>query len=278
MTGMCFKVALCFSVVAMFVGGCTGPWWQGEPQAITLDTSGVAAKVDYNELAVVLKETASKDGAVWAKDMDAVVDRLDAQLKRMAVAGPTVAPHLFPTPQGRLAYWYNARAAWVLKLLVNYREGDVSVGRFRRTPVPVDGRTMTLEDVDALLLDQFGWQALVAAPGVSSSRAALPSEPVEVKETADLIVRRFNDFIDDEARFEIDIPGRRICVPPVLWRFRAKLIADHNRTYRTRGATLATALLAQTSGSAHRRLQDAVGYKCIRAEAGKIPSPKADED
>ena len=71
--------------------------------------------------------------------------------------------------------------------------------------------------------------------------------------------------MDDEQRFVIDIERKRILVPPVLWQYRSRLIEAHHKTYATRGANLTTVLLPFVEGSAHRRLQDAIGYRCVKA-------------
>ncbi len=61
-------------------------------------------------------------------------------------------------------------------------------------------------------------------------------------------------------------------VPPVLWQFRGRLTAEYNREHRTEGATLVTALLGYTSGSAQRRLQTAMGYREVEALSRELLS------
>ena len=298
MRGACFKGALGFLTVAAFAGGCTPT--VGKLLPVALDTSGTAAGVDYADLGAVLKGAVAGGGRVRPRRLPAFAARLDAQLKRLAVTGPAVTPRLFSTEGGRLAYWYNARAAWALKLLVLYSEAfaaaegaagvlppdvgwlargqlksrGIDAGDFQTTEFPLDGRTMTLERIDALLADRFGWRALVAAPGVAPDRALLPAGPFSADDAAGSAARRFEGFIDDDSRLTIDVSSRRVRVPPVLWRFREQLIARHNETYNTRGATLTTALLRYVRGSAHRRLQDAVGYRCVGAAPARIPPRK----
>ena len=294
MRGACFKVALGFWAAAL-TGGCTPT--VGKLPPVTLDTSGTAAGVHYGDLGAVLKGAVAAGGRVKPRRLPAFAARLDAQLRRLAVTGPTVTPRLFSTEGGRLAYWYNARAAWALKLLVLYSEAfaaaeeaagvltrgvdrlarrqlksrGIDAEDFQTTQFPLDGRTMTLEGIDALLADRFGWRVLAAAPGVAPDRAALPAGPFSANDAAGSVAQRFERFIDDDSRLTIDVPSRHIRVPPVLWRFREQLIALHNETYNTRGATLTTALLRYVRGSAHRRLQDAVGYRCVRAARARIP-------
>ena len=124
---------------------------------------------------------------------------------------------------------------------------------------------MTLEDIDAILARDADWRALAAAPCVKLTRARLPRSPFTAAGIRERIAERLSDFVDDERRFVIDRRERVIRVPPVIWRYRDRLIAEHNAGCRTCEATLATALLPYTRGSAHRRLQDAVGLRCVRA-------------
>jgi len=295
MRGGCFKAALSFLTVAAFTGGCAPT--VGKLPPVTLDTSGTAACVECADLGAVLEGAVAADGRVRPRRLPAFAARLDAQLKRLAVTGPAVTPRLFSSEGGRLAYWYNARTAWALKLLVLYSEAfaaaeeaagglppgvgwlarrqlksrGINAGSFQTTEFPLDGRTMTLEGIDALLADRFGWRVLVAAPGVAPDRAPLPTGPFSADDAAGRAARRFEGFIDDDSRLIIDVASMRVRVPPVLWRFREQLIARHNETYNTHGATLTTALLRYVRGSAHRRLQDAVGYGCVAAAPARIP-------
>ena len=46
----------------------------------------------------------------------------------------------------------------------------------------------------------------------------------------------------------------------MLWRYRKEIIDKYNKTFDTQQANLNTALLPFVSGSALRRLQNAIGY------------------
>ncbi|HAU37297.1 MAG TPA: hypothetical protein DCX07_06220, partial [Phycisphaerales bacterium] len=101
-------------------------------------------------------------------------------------------------------------------------------------------------------------------------RARMPCEPFQPEGIRRAIRQRFEEFLDDEERFVIDVQSRQVRVPPVLARFSPSLIADYERRYGATGATLTTALLPHTSSSAQRRLQDAIGYAVSPAPPGKF--------
>ena len=248
------KLALLSAVVAC---GCTR---MAEP--VTLDTEGVTPAVDYSHLAVVLDKAVNSDGLLLPKLLERHSERLDAQLRLLAVTGPTATPTLFKTPSEELAYWYNARAAWAMKLahLCNCPD-EMERGELLDRSFPLDGRTMSLAAIDELLAARDDWRVLVASPDVTFSRSRLPAEPFTAADVEQRIAERISALVDDPQRFEIDIDHRRIRVPPMLWQYRQRLIAEHNRSYGTTGANFITALLPHVQGSAHRRLQDATGYR-----------------
>ena len=130
---------------------------------------------------------------------------------------------------------------------------------------------MTLALIDSLIIDQFGFKAVVGAPGMSPLRAEIPTKSFDAKDADKLIDERFNKFIDNETRFAIDVNSQQILIPPVLWRFKDRLITDHRKKYGTTAANLTTALLPHVRLSPHRRLQDAIGYKCTEAPEPKTP-------
>lgn len=233
---------------------------------VVLETTGIKPEVNYDDLAGVLQAVVQQKGFVDPTALARCTDRLDAQVKRLAITGPTSTAELFPTAAEELAYWYNARAAWTMKLvLLADRPRTLQPAALETRPIPLDGRMMTLKKIDAILLAQNNWLAVVAAPGIRLQRAALPQKPFTGADVHRRILSRVNEFVDDEKRFVIDIENKRILIPPVLWRLRKRLIGDYNRTYGTKGATLATALGPYLSGSARRRLEDAIGYACFPA-------------
>lgn len=256
--------------LACMICGCPQEPAPVRPQPITLDTAGVQPQVDYSALAEVLAKSLNKDRFVVEKKLRPHITRLDEQLKLLAVTGPTATPKLLPAAEDRLAYWFNARAAWAIKLalVANFPE-EIGPGDLPHRTFPLDGKIMNLWDLDAQIYD-FGWQAIVAAPGISMERAMLPDKPFSASDVRVRIKERLASFIDDDKRFFIDVENQTIFVPPILWYFREQLIESYQATYATVEATLATALLPYVHGSAMRRLQNAVGYKVKPARPSKI--------
>jgi hypothetical protein len=237
---------------------------------VVLDVAGVEAKVDYSDLGAVLEEAIDKDGMLGPEKPPQWSAALDSQLKRLAVVGPTVTGRLFATKEDRLAYWLNARAAWALKLvlLAEFPE-EMSPAELEDRSFPLDGRTMTLREIDAVIEKEGGWEALVAAPCLRMQRARLPEKPFEPSDISQRIRDRLSGFIDDKKRFIVDIEHKRVLFPPVLWQCRQELLERHRTSYGADEVTFTTALLPYVSGSAHRRLQDAIGYRCVRARSDR---------
>jgi hypothetical protein len=240
--------------------------WSGAcaPRAvepIRFDTTGLRPAADYGDLAFVLKRSVTAKGMLDRRRLTDCIDRLDAQLALLAVMGPTASPGLLVSKEDVLAYWYNARAAWAIKL-ASMLEGD-------KPPRPelledrtfaLDGRTMTLRDIDAVLAGQDDWRVLVAAPDVRFSRAGLPQEPFSASDLRSRIVSRVNEVLGDPKRVVLDAGRKEIHIPPVLWRFRGRITEEHRKAYGAEAATFTSALLPHARGRALKRLQDAVGY------------------
>jgi hypothetical protein len=274
---------------------------------VTLDLDGVKPDVGYAELATVLDRTVGDDGYVYIElicerieptegDTDGLPDfsaractlrdALNAQVKRMAVAGPTVTPELFPTRADRLVYWYNARIAWVLRLLLEAWDrrqmaearGLVPwpLGEELSRPFPVDGGTMTLDGIDAAIARQGGSLAVMVAPGIDLRRAKLPRQPFKVDDVFEQLPGRLEAFVNDEERFIIDVMNQRVLVPPVIWQYRQSLIAHHQQAYDVPQITLTTALLPLVNGSAARRLQNALGYQPVENPAPRYAIARED--
>jgi len=259
------KLALA-GAIGVFLTGC-----DQRVAPIALSGPGLRATPDYGDLAFVLDKAVTSDGSIIPEALEKHAERLERQLRRLAVTGPTATPEWFPSPEDRIAYWYNARAAWAMKLaLASNCPKQLRREQLLDRPFSLDGRTMKLSLIDDALKAFDDWRVLVASPGVTLDRSRLPITPFSGRDVRARIARRINALIDDRRRFVIDIKRKRILVPRVLWQYRSRLIDAHHRKYATRGANLATALLPYLEGSAHRRLQDAVGYRIAPARPGLL--------
>ena len=233
------------------------------PPPVKLNTTGVDPNVDYTALGAILAEGVTDDGLLVPAWLDNREAELDRQLRLLAVTGPTATPERFPDADSRLAYWYNARAAWSVKLamLGEYASENWTL-RQRRRLFQLDGREMSLQEIDSILEDASDWRILAAAPCATLNRAPLPRKAFLAQDIQDRIPARIDAFLDSPQRFVIDIENQTVRVPPVLWLLRERIIDEYcRRTGCGRDdVTLTTALLHHAGPSATRRLQDAVGY------------------
>ena len=247
-----------------------------ELASVTLDIANVKPVVDYSKLAKVLNRTVDEDGQVDTFRMNEEYSQLlKNQLKLLAVTGPTATPELFSTLTQRVAYWYNARAAWSIELgmMQIKADADKSVSakdytyRELSRKFPLDGRLMTLKEID-LVLDakgEDGFYMVVAAPGILFDRAELPRKPFDAKTIEKEIHERISAFVDNSTRFVIDYETQQVLFPPVLWKYRDQLIRLYRKTYNLPDVyiSLTTAMLEHVTGSARYRLQSATGYRCV---------------
>ena len=235
------------------------------------DGAATTVAVEYGRLAVVLDKAVTRGGLLDTGALKKHWSVLDRQLEALALVGPTATPGQFKQPgaagrSARLAYWYNARAGWSMKLaLLAGTDGRIGRGKLERRRFPLDGKMMTLAGIDAILARDHDWRTVVAAPCVLLQRARLPQKPFAAEDIRKRIAERFNAYVDDGARLVADVRARQIRVGPVLWGVRRRAIEQYERAYGAKGATLTTALLSHVKGSAHRRLQRLVGYQCVGA-------------
>lgn len=232
---------------------------------VAMDYKGVEPKVDYTELDLVLAKAVSPDGLVHAAILKDQAVRLDAQLKLLAAAGPTDRPDLFPQDTDRLVYWYNARAAWSLKLwLVNDCAGQFDrAGAMCDRQFPLDGRLMSLSRIDDVLAHDGDWRTRVVAPSIDCHGSPLLNRAFSAGGIRPLIAQRFNQYVADPSRLVVDVEKKQVLVAPALWSVRESLVKSYDENYGTAGATLQTALLPFLEGPALRRMRDLVGYACV---------------
>ena len=267
-------INLCALAFISAGGGCAGTC-----SPIVLDASGVVPAVNYEPLAEVLADCVLSNGLADLEQLPRCEPALDRQLAILAVTGPTATPKLFPRRQDALAYWYNAHAAWSMKLLLaRHCPRLIGAAAMLDRQFPLDGRTMTLGDIGRILASEDDFRIAAAVPGAATSFARLPKAPVKPDGFRETVERRFAEFLDDRMRVYIDVPRLRVLIPPVLWQFRDRLTGEYNRKYRTQGATLVTALLAWTTGSAHRHLQEALGYREVEAACNELLAAEHKDD
>jgi len=251
---------------AIWASGCQPVPPAAEP--VRLDLAGVKPSADVSDLAAVLSAAVRQDGRVNPDGLKQSIDRLDAQLKLLAVSGPTATPPLYPTAPARQAYWLNARAAWSLKLaaLAGCPE-RVEPEKFMARPFTLDGRILSLAAIDQALLAETrngDFRVAAAAPGVRVDDAPLPATPYEAGKLRQQAAEMFTRLMADGRRVVLDIDTQQLRLPPMLWACREGVLAEYRARYGGAGqATLLTALLALVDEPARRRLTDAVGYEVV---------------
>lgn len=220
------------------------------------------------DLAFVLNQVVLSDGRLKPAAMSAVRARLDMQLARLAVTGPETTPDLFPTDQARWAYWFNARAAWSIKLadLAGW-PAALPPERLDR-PFKLDGKATTLAAIDRLLESQSRahneFRLLAATPGVYLDNAPMPARPFTADAFPAEMESQLAALLRDRRRTVINIEAREIRLPQQVWRVRDVLAGQYARiSGPTSQAGLGSMLLPFADAAGRRRLQDAVGYAVV---------------
>ena len=237
------------------------------PCAVELDLAGAAPSADVSDLAAVLAGTVTEDGRFERGALAQVGDRLNAQLRAMAVAGPTATPELYPTYGSQWAYWYNARAAWSLKLAATAERRRWWSPQTCRRRFRLDGRWMSLEAVDRVLLGEARRAGLfrlaACAPGASVSSAPMPLAPWSGTDFPRRLEAAFDRLVLDHHRFVVDVESQEVAIPPMLWACRDMVMRQYADDCGKVDAALLTALRPRVGAAARRRLEEAVGYEAV---------------
>ena len=270
--GALCRPALASAVLALAAFGCdpAGPGAEFDTAPIDPPAAGVEPSPDTDDLAEAFAAALSirnRDRPHRLIDPFAADIRAREPLRRavarLAVTGPNSTPSFYATPEARLAYWLNARAAWALMLALDADLPErMPPAALDRRRFRLDGEWTTLERIDAEVRT-FGWRAVVAAPGVRLQRAGLPDTPFAAEDVQERIRTRLDAYIADDRRVIVRPIERELAFPPVLWQFRDEIIADYERRYGAAGATFITALLPHTTRRAHLRLQGMLGYTAV---------------
>jgi hypothetical protein len=234
---------------------------------VTLDVAGVTPSADVSALAAVLP-VAAPDGRVDAETARKVMADLDRQLKLFAVAGPTATPDLYKTPPEQTAYWLNARAVWSIKLVLLRDCPKQPCPNLRSRKFPLDGRQMSLADIDAKLLAEArrSGDFLIAAcaPGAEVDAAPLPTGPYLAATLRTQLSDQLDRLVRDELRMPIDVEARTIALPRLMWEVRDMITGWYKRTYGGQDVDVTTALRPWVSAAGRRRLDLALGYTAVK--------------
>ncbi len=263
MNGLFSKIGIL--LFALFVVGCgvdAGP--------VRLDPACVTTSAAAPDLSAVFAEAVDERGRLVPDALARVRDRLDEQLLKMARCGPTATPDLYPTDASRWAWWFNARAAWSMKLADSAGCPRRVSPKARTRTFPIDGRIMSLKQIDSILLAEArrsgDFRLAACAPGAWVDYAPLPRKPFTEQDFSDRLDETFNRLVLDEKRFVIDVERRCVRIPPMLWDCRDMVLAGYRRRLGPCEVSLTTALRSYLERLAQRRLDDALGYTTVRQE------------
>ena len=265
-------VLFSLSGVLYQVVGCGG---QTRRDALPVVLEAIEASTDISGFSVVLSQVVDNRGRLIPARLAGVHDRLVAQLKRMAAYGPTATPEMYPDENSRLAYWYNARTAWSIRLAEMSLHGNELLGREQFTrSFPLDGRIMSLNKIDSILLSlargSGDFRIAACVPGVRAGYAPLPQKPFSRDGFQERLCEQLNRLVLDENRFVIDIEHKRVLVPPMLWACRDMVISKYQQRFGRCRVNLLTAMGVYLNPRARFRLRNALGYRIVpRQGAGR---------
>jgi hypothetical protein len=238
------------------------------PEALTVAPPSAVAPADpFADLALILAAVVDDNGAIDPTALAVQQPKLDRLLSNISTERSVETG----VTNDRLAWLYNARTAWSLRILAReLRPAGHGDGRFalpatippRRlleSPFPLDGRTMTLADIDRELLQWNDFRIVAAAPGGTDWFGPLPREPFRADTVLAAVDERFNRYAADPRRLVVDYAGHRFAVPPALWAYEAELRQAYARRFTTPDASLATALTPWLNARARDAMEDALG-------------------
>ena len=260
------------------MGGCPS----GAPltQPVRLSGAAAAPTADVADLTAVLAAAVTDDGRIDPAALRSAGGRLDAQLRKLAVTGPTATPEVYPTYGSRWAYWHNARAAWSMKLalLAGCPRRPCLAAMAGRT-FRLDGRELSLGAIDEILLAEArrtgDFRLAACAPGVRVAYGPMPRRAYGAGDFGVALKDRLSVLVRDERRFEADVAARTVRVGPMLWACRNLVIARYHRDHGGSGAALLTALRPYVDAAARRRLEEFVGYAAAaRGDGGELAIPR----
>ena len=272
------SLAVLTAVAAAGLAGCAG----AGPQAIDLPAVALAA-ITFDDLAIVLGRTVNADGAVEPTALAVNLPRLEHQLTLLGQPWP--AELRAGQFDQRLAWLYNTRTAWSLRIVARELTRDpkrpdrfvlpptIGEDRLTESGFVLDGHPASLAWIDGQLAAWDDFRVAASAPGATDLDGRLPREPFSAGDVRAAIPRRFNEYVLDDRRIVIDHQARQLQAPPALWQFAPRLTADYDRRYRTAGATLATALKAYLDPPGRGRLDDALGYPAVQHTARRALWP-----
>lgn len=262
MSGLPGKVGFILLCALLLVGcvGNSGP--------VRLDPACRRTSNAVPDLSAVFAEAIDERGRLIPAGLARVRRRLDEQLLKMELYGPITSPESFPTDASRWAWWYNARAAWSMKLAdLAGCSRQVSPAARARTFI-LNGRKMSLGEIDSILLAEArrsgDFRLAACAPGAWVNYAPMPQKPFAEEGFKQQLGQAINRLVLDERRFVVDVESRQVRIPPLLWACRDMVVSWYHRQYGPCDVSVTTALGVHLNSAARRRLEGVLGYAPVR--------------
>jgi len=258
--------------LALFVagGGCT-------PGAGTTPVAKAPATEDgsitFDDLAVVLAAVVDQADRIDATALAVQLPRLQRQLRHLGRPWP--ANVSAGRSDARLAWLYNARMAWSLKIVSDelrplngradtlYLPKSIDRKRLLATEFHLAGAVATIEGIDRELAQYDDFRLAASAPCASDLAGPLAMEPFTAQTVRTQLPERFNHTFADNNRVVVDHDGRRLYLPPAMWAQVPLLTAQYNRRFNTHDATFPAAVGPYLDVRGRDRMADAMGYEVV---------------
>ena len=201
----------------------------GTAGLLVLLTAGPRAQGDLHAPFDRLLDTYVRDGYVYYRALRQERAALDRYIASLNAAGKELAGW---SPEARQAFWINAYNALVLRTVINaypitgkspdFPQNSIRQipGAFDRTRHPMAGKTLTLDEIEQMLLSEFGDARLVLALG----RGAIGSPRLKSEAyTADRLAAQLDSAVKECATravcIELDRGLNQLKVTPLVgWR------------------------------------------------------------
>lgn len=250
------------------------------PKVIHPDTSmrrdSYPDRFDVRDWAIVVRENV-RENLVDYTHLAAYPAPLERFLVYISEVGPLSEPDQFRTPQERTAYWINVYNAVALRFVLQQFPTDsvyplVGPSFEYDFAFPVDGRPMTLHDIEVRALRDSREDVRVLLAMCAAARGAPPlqNQPFYGADLSRRLSVTARDMMANPNIVRRDDAGQMLLVWwPMLAR-SDEFIRFYERRQATHGATLLNVLLDFSGRQERMYLQAAVDY-----DIGPIPFDRA---
>lgn len=209
-----------------------------------------------------------RDGLVDYAGLDRDREPLDRYYALLGVTGPSRTPDQFPTSAHATSYWINAYNALAVLFVLNIYpvetiyDMDPSMPKIELATFRVDGRTCTLPEIEAKILEASDGdvRALFATSQGALGTPRLSSGPMRAATLERQLTQAAADALNNPRILRIDHAGRQILVWHLVLTRKDDFLDYWRTRRRTRTAYLLNVLADMASTRRRRALQGAVGY------------------